>query len=598
MAHIKVTKTQTPVEISPLIYGDFIEFIGRMTDLMWGERLDDRKFAGHNPPRLEFHFLPEEETEQRRPWRDAIWHATGRVVLDEADPYSGPRCARIEADDVEAAEIGADGATISSPGSGWVGIRQKTWVRKGERLRFAGYFRASAPVRVKVAVGRYMGCFMQPYGSTFEFEISGTKWQRIEGALAPQVADEAADFVLLLESPGTLWADSLSLMAVDDLKNHKGWRGDIVEAVKALRPGVLRFGGSELNCYGWRIGVGDRDKRAPFPRLCWGGMEWNDVGIDEFLDFCGLVEAEPLLCINAVTEGPKDAVDLMKHCAARKQGPKVRLWQIGNELGGAKYEAVLPGFCTAMKKAQPDAVLLTAYPPSEPTLKKIAPLIEYVAPHYYRPDVEQDAAETDELRARLHGMAETKHIKLAITEWNQTACWWGGGRAVQSTLGNGLYVGRMLNLYRRNGDFIGIANRSNLVDSWHSGSIQVRGSRVWFYPAYLVQRLFATHGGRSLLDIEGSYDRLDICAALEENGTACLTVVNMGTKSVRLEADLSAVGAFKSATAHVVAGNDEWITNHAAEPERIRIESRPAPVIAGMLHWEVPALSASVVTLA
>ena len=597
MANVRITKTKTRVEISPLIHGDFIEFIGHMTDQMWGERLDDRKFAGYNPPRLEFHFLPEEETEQRRPWRDAIWHAKGRVVGDDADPYSGPACVRIEADDVETAEIGADNAIISSPGNGWVGIRQKTWVRKGEKLRFAGYFRASAPVRVKVAVGRFMGCFIQPYGSSFGFKASGDKWKRIEGTLESPVADENADFVLLLESPGTRWADSLSLMAVDDLKKTKGWRGDMVEAVKALKPGTLRFGGSELNAYGWRIGIGDRDKREPYRRFYWGGTESNDVGVDEFLDFCKLTESEPLLCINAVTEGPKDAVDLMKHCAARKQGPKVRLWQIGNELGGPEYEAVLPEFCTAMKKAQKDAVLLTAYPPSEPTLKKIAPFIEYVSPHYYRPEVEKDAAETDELRARLHGMPETKHIKLAITEWNQTACWWGGGRAVQSTLGNGLYVGRMLNLYRRNGDFIRIANRSNLVDSWLSGSIQAQGSRIWFHPAYLVQRLFANYGGRHLLNVEGSCGGLDITAALDKAGNACLTVVNTGTKSVKLTADLSAVGSFRSAKAQVVTGDDEWTTNHAAEPERIRVETRKARVAKGTLQWEVPALSASVVGL-
>jgi len=597
MARIRITKTKTPVEISPLIYGDFMEFIGRMIEMMWGERLDDRKFAGHNPPRLEFHFLPEEETEQRRPWRDAIWHAKGRVVRDDAAPYSPPVCVRIEADDVEAGEIGADGATIHSPSSGWVGIRQKTWVRKGERLRFAGYFRASTPVRVKVAVGRFMGSFVQPYGSAFEFKVSGSQWQRVEGTLVPQVADEAADFVLLVESPGTLWADSLSLMAVDDLKKHKGWRGDMVEAVKALKPGVLRFGGSELNAYGWRIGLGDRDKREPYPRFYWGGVEWNDVGIDEFLDFCALAKAEPLLCINAVTEGPSDAVDLMKHCAARKQGPKVRLWQIGNELGGAQYEAILPEFCTAMKKAQPDAVLLTAYPPSGKTLKKIAPLIEYVAPHYYRPEVEKDATETDELRARLHGMAETKHIKLAITEWNQTACWWGGGRAVQSTLGNGLYVGRMLNLYRRNGDFIRIANRSNLVDSWLSGSIQVQGSRIWFHPAYLVQRLFANHGGKRLLNVEGDCAGLDITAALDGARKACLTVVNMGAKSVKLNADLSAVGKFRSAKAQVVTGNDPWTTNHIADPERITVEQRRASVSKGVLSWAAPPYSASVLVM-
>ncbi len=602
MAKLRITAPEAPIEISPLIYGDFLEFIGRMTAVMWGERLDDRKFAGHLPPRAEFFFLTEEEAQFQRPWRETVWQAEGRAVLDEADPFCGDRCMRIEA-----REIASNGRTVSSPSNGWVGIRQKVWVRKGEALRFSGHFRSSEPVRIKVAVGRFMGCFVQPYGEAAEFEVTGDRWHRIEAGLVSQVADDEADFVLLLQSEGKLWADSLSLMAEEDLQKYRGWRGDVVEAVRALKPGVMRFGGSELNHYGWRWGVGDRDSRAPFQKFYWGGMEWNDVGIDEFLDFCALTESEPLLCVNANTEGPDDALALMEHCARRPSGPHVRLWQIGNELSGPEYEKALPEFCKAMKEAHPDATLLTAYPPTDETLKKIGHLIEYVAPHYYTPDVEKAAAETAELRARLggmtetaehgarlRGMPETQHIKLAITEWNQTASWWGPGRARQSTLGNGLYVGWMLNHYRRNADLIGIANRSNIADSWLSGSIQVRASRIWFHPAYHVQRLFANHGGSRLLEVEGDCCDLDITAALDDDGNACLTIVNTKNEAVPLDVDLTDIGTFSSANAHIVSGDDEWTTNHIAEPDKIGVEQRDVPLPGGALVWAALPYSASV----
>jgi len=411
MARMTVSTPEKPVEISAFIYGDFVEFIGRMTDAMWGERLDDRKFAGYLPPRAEFIFLPEEEAQFHRPWRDTVWQARGRAVLDEADPFCGPRCMRIVAEDVGA--------------GGWVGIRQKMWVREGEALRFSGYFRSSEPVRVRVAVGRFMGSFVQPYGEAAEFDVSGEQWHRIEAELASRVSDEQADFVLLLESKGTLWVDSLSLLSERDLHRCRGWRGDIVEAVRALKPGIMRFGGSAVNRYAWRQGVGDRDERVPFPKWPWGGMESNDVGLDEFLDFCALVDAEPLVCVNAATEGPDEAVALMEHCAARGTSPRVRFWQVGNELSGDEYEEVLAEFCRAMKRADPNAALLTSYAPSQPTLKEIAGLIEYVAPHFYELSIEKAVAEIAELRERLDTLPETRHVKIAVTEWNETGGRWG-----------------------------------------------------------------------------------------------------------------------------------------------------------------------------
>lgn len=71
----------------------------------------------------------------------------------------------------------------------------------------------------------------------------------------------------------------------------------------------------------------------------------------------------------------------------------------------------------------------------------------------------------------------------------------------------------------------------------------------------------------------------------------------MGAKSVKLNADLSALGKFRSAKAHVVTGDDPWTTNHIADPERIVVETRTARIAGGTLRWDVPAFSASVILL-
>ena len=78
--------------------------------------------------------------------------------------------------------------------------------------------------------------------------------------------------------------------------NLNGWRPDVVEAVKEVRPAVIRWGGSSVDPghYRWKNGIGDRDLRVPWRNENWGRIDPNDVGLDEFCQFCELTGVEPL----------------------------------------------------------------------------------------------------------------------------------------------------------------------------------------------------------------------------------------------------------------------------------------------------------------
>ena len=84
-----------------------------------------------------------------------------------------------------------------------------------------------------------------------------------------------------------LWLDNASLVPE---KTVDGWRCDVVEAVKALKPGIIRFGGSALDDsnlgeFDWRDTIGDPDKRKPF--LCAGvGFNHTGPGLEEIVQFC------------------------------------------------------------------------------------------------------------------------------------------------------------------------------------------------------------------------------------------------------------------------------------------------------------------------
>src|SRR3546814_2272783 len=102
------------------------------------------------------------------------------------------------------------------------------------------------------------------------------------------------------------------------------WRPDLVAATRALAPPMLRWGGLLSAYYRWREGVGPRSARTPMHNLMWGGVETSQIGTDEFLDFCGLIGAEPLMCVNFASEGdPKWAVNALgEHRAGDAQDRK------------------------------------------------------------------------------------------------------------------------------------------------------------------------------------------------------------------------------------------------------------------------------------
>src|SRR5688572_28684206 len=81
------------------------------------------------------------------------------------------------------------------------------------------------------------------------------------------------------------------------------WRPDVIEATRDLEPTMMRWGGIFTDFYRWREGVGPRDKRPAMMNLMWGGLESNQIGTAEFVDFCRQVNADPLMCVNFEGDG-------------------------------------------------------------------------------------------------------------------------------------------------------------------------------------------------------------------------------------------------------------------------------------------------------
>jgi alpha-N-arabinofuranosidase len=146
--------------------------------------------------------------------------------------------------------------------------------------------------------------------------------------------------------PGSGWAD------------EKGFRKDVVAEVKQLDVPIVRYpGGNFVSGYHWLDGVGPKNQRPTVLDRAWNTLDTNQFGTNEFMEWCKLVNTEPLLGFNLGTGTPEMAAALVEYCNVEKgtewsdlrrkhgypQPYNVKYWCLGNEMDGPWQM----GHCTA-----------------------------------------------------------------------------------------------------------------------------------------------------------------------------------------------------------------------------------------------------------
>jgi alpha-N-arabinofuranosidase len=134
------------------------------------------------------------------------------------------------------------------------------------------------------------------------------------------------------------------------IPNTKGWRNDVVGALKALHVPLVRWpGGCFADEYHWKDGVGPRAKRPVKVNTNWGGVEEsNAVGTHEFFDLAELLGADAYVNGNLGSGSVQEMADWVEYMTSpskstlanqrRKNGRdkpfKVAYFAIGNEAWG------------------------------------------------------------------------------------------------------------------------------------------------------------------------------------------------------------------------------------------------------------------------
>ena len=449
-----------------------------------------------------------------------------------------------------------------------------------------------------------------------------------------------------------LGATDGSVAAAWDFKRDC-WREDVIDVTKELAPTLVRWGGCFSSYYRWKEGVGPRSERKPMINLLWGGMESNQVGTHEFVDFCRQVDAEPLLSVNFESDGrkrwqrspkgdirsggPEEAAEWVRYCNAvnnpqrrehgRAEPYNVPLWQIGNETSydrnGFDCETAARrtvDFAKAMRREDPNIQIIGWGDRGwAPRMFEIAgEHLQYLAFHHmFNPDrnlpnsplqgieYRKDPARTWERLmnasavhdARIRQMREQAagcDIPLAMTECHFSLP--GRNRCeVLSTWAAGVANARLLHVNERHGDRLKIATLADFCGTrWQVNAIMIpmpRG-KSYMMPVALVMALYRHHTGEQAVGVGKTPDGLDVTAS-RTGSRVYLHVVN-----TYRDRTVTSHLTIKDAT--VESGN---IFELAADPEFevIQTQAREIKPVRKALpangFWTFPAASVSAIEL-
>jgi alpha-N-arabinofuranosidase len=389
------------------------------------------------------------------------------------------------------------------------------------------------------------------------------------------------------------------------IPNIRGYRRDVVEALRALEVPVVRWpGGCYADIYNWRDGIGPRGQRPVTLNKWWGNNETrNRFGTHEFFDFAELIGAKTYLNINVGTGTPREAREWVEYVTSpsrsslaelRRANGRTRPWKIdylgiGNEIWGCGGNLKAHEFSpTARQYAnflrEPGMILIAGgasgddYSWTEAMLREHGQ-IDAISLHYYTLPTgdwskkgaavgftEQEWASTfvrtrklDEIIAghkRVMDKADPeKKIGLMVAEWGT---WYdpspGSNPAFlvqENTLRDALVAAANFHIFHRHADRVRMANIAQMVNVLQS-VILTDGARLVRTPTYYAFQMYRPFKGAAALPVtvkspdyamgNSRMPAVDVTAARSADGVVHLALVNVDPNQ-EAYADLDIAGA-------------------------------------------------------
>lgn len=628
---ITIDATKPGPAINPFIYGQFVEHLGRcIYGGIWAEMLEDRKF-----------YFP--ITDDYQPYGDL---KKTKFPIVSASPWEivGPKGSVTMVKD--GAFVGEHSPQIAA-GSG---IRQNDLAVVADK-QYNGYAwlraaKGKATVNISLTVPG-----TEQRRLTAVTEVDNTKFVRFPFGFSPVKSSDASRLTIVVTGAPCL-VGAVSLMPAD---NVRGFRADTLALLKQLHGTIYRWpGGNFVSGYNWRDGIGPRDRRPPRRNPAWTGIEQNDVGIDEFLDLCHEIDAEPMIAVNTGFGDENSAAEEVEYAngSAKTTGGLMRLenghdkpygvkyWCVGNEMWGdwqlghmrlEHYTIKHNRVADAMRKVDPSVQLVASGDIStkaklgdgeksrdvnwsEGMLERSSDRMDYISEHFYRgqvpwtkdgpaptedhvgqlrEEIRKKAVSHRELQAKL-GRKPEKFIPIAMDEWN----YWHrdyvyGELGCQYSLADALGVAAGLHEYFRNGDIIQMAEYAQTVNV--IGCIKTTKTAAFFDTTALPLMLYRREFGSTPLAVQADIDekKLDVAAAKTADGKAItIGIVNPQQDAQPIKINLAGTTADSKATGWRITANKPDDTN-TAENQSVSITDLKDVSITDKL--EVPPYSVTLI---
>ena len=556
-ASVRVLADQPIGEVHPHVHGHFTEHLHNcIYKGQWAEMLVNRKFAGHDDT---FAGVVD-------PWKPL-----------GADPARTHRGAYKGDDEgfrlVEPVLYDHDNTVYYVPGQSGRGQSQRVEIvrpdgrahgvyqdglglRAGERYLSRVVLRAEGPSTVEVSLG----------GQTQQVRGVDAEWRSFDLAFTPASSSPNAAFAIATLERGRLWIGAASLMPAD---NEAGWRRDVNDLLRAIRAPIVRWpGGNFASNYHWRDGIGERDRRPVRFDRAWNAWEPNDVGIDEFIQFCRLIGTEPYLCVNTGDGTAEEAAAWVEYCngppgstygamRAANGHPEpygVVYWGIGNETYGnwqvghvdaETYARECVQFARAMRAADARSgadgrrlqllavgvfpvPTFEGYPLWNRTVARIAGAeIDYITLHHYT-FLDERTPREDEYRAKVSApsriadliavsrreidahAADGRRIPISFDEWDAPRRRCTEEEPGHWSLTEGVYAAGLFNVFLRNADHVTMANQTMVANV--GGFIETSDTDAVGTPKYLAFMLYVEHSGPVAVRAEVESPTFDVRA--------------------------------------------------------------------------------------
>jgi alpha-L-arabinofuranosidase len=433
------------------------------------------------------------------------------------------------------------------------------------------------------------------------------------------------------------------------------WRKDLVQTTAGLHPDVVRYGGLFSRYYKWREGVGPVERRPPMRNFVWGGLETNRVGTHEFVDFCRRTGAQPLYCVNFLSDGfkrywnenragdAKEAADWVSYAndpdnrERRSHGAaapyNIKLWQLGNETsygqgGFSRDEAITRTIEFAKTMRERDrSIELIGWGDrgakgdfwAGELWKRAGEHLNFVAFHMMgigrgRPDTvlngrryqEAPEAAWQEL-LECAGIAEKRLVQfeqvmdaagakagIAITEGHLGLRPHNAHPILTEWL-SAAYHACTMNLYHRHGARVRMTTGADFAGTrWTVNAVLIQVPRGLSYltPVASIMRLYKRHNGAQGVAVKAAPQGLDVAASRTGN-RVFLHVANLQYRGP-VEASFSVEGrTIASGRVFEIAPEDPRLAVGPEQPDVFAPKEKP--LVPG--SWRFPARSVSAVEL-